>query len=62
MNKFPCGVKHNFNSGVIIKSDDRKNYDWNCVSCELKEKILSKEILKDFKPRGKILCPLLTYE
>ena len=62
LNKFPCGVKHNFNSGVIIDSDDRKNYDWNCVSCEVKETILSKEDLKDFRLNGKVHCPLLTYE
>jgi len=62
MNKFPCGVKHNFDTGIIIESDDRRKYEWNCSTCDLKETILTKEDLEDFKASGKVLCPLLTYE
>ena len=62
MQKFSCGVKHNFDTGVIIDSDDRTKYEWNCSTCELKETILTKEDLEDFKASGKVLCPLLTYE
>jgi hypothetical protein len=62
MNKFPCGVKHNFNTGVIIESDDRKRYEWNCFTCQLKETILPKESHEDFKTSGKVICPLLSYE
>jgi hypothetical protein len=62
VNKFPCGVKHNFDSGVIIESDDRKKYEWNCSTCELKDMTISKDYLKDFKTSGKVGCPLLTYE
>ena len=62
MNKFPCGVKHNFNTGVIIESDDRKRYEWNCSTCQMKETILAKENLEDFKTRGRVVCPLLSYE
>ena len=60
--KFPCGVKHNFTSGVVIDSDDRKKYDWNCTTCEMKGKIISKEDLKEFKTSGKVDCPILAYE
>ena len=59
---FKCGVKHNFNTGVIIKSDDRKKYEWNCSTCEMKETILTKEDLEEFKTSGRVNCPLLTYE
>jgi len=38
LNRFPCGVKHNFNNGVIF-TEDRNKYDWNCTNCELKESI-----------------------
>lgn len=62
MNKFSCGVKHNFDTGIIIESDDRRKYEWNCSTCDLKETILTKEDLEDFKASGKVLCPLLTYE
>ena len=62
MQKFKCGVKHNFDSGVIIDSDDRKKYEWNCSTCELKETILSKKDFETFKSSGKVMCPLLTYE
>ncbi|MFX1574360.1 MAG: hypothetical protein ACFFB0_16590 [Promethearchaeota archaeon] len=59
VNKFPCGVKHNFDSGIIIKSDDRKNYKWNCSTCNLKLNVITKE---DFKVNGKVLCPILSFE
>jgi hypothetical protein len=62
MEKFTCGVKHNFNTGVVIKSDDRKTYEWNCSTCDLQGKIITKEEIEDFKTSGKVLCPLLTYE
>jgi hypothetical protein len=62
MNKFPCGVKHNFNTGIIVQSDDRKNYEWNCSTCELKETILIKEDLENYKTARRVVCPLLTYE
>lgn len=62
MQKFTCGVKNNFNSGVIIDSDDRKKYEWNCSTCELQGKPIAKEDLEDFKMSGKVMCPLLTYE
>ncbi|MFX0135908.1 MAG: hypothetical protein ACFFDN_19860 [Candidatus Hodarchaeota archaeon] len=62
MQKFTCGVKHNFDSGVIIDSDDRKKYEWNCSTCELRGKTITKEELKVFKTSGKVNCPILTYE
>jgi hypothetical protein len=62
MNKFPCGVKHNFDTGVIIESDDRKKYEWNCSTCYLRETILTKEDFEEFKMNGRVICPLLTYE
>ena len=62
MQKFTCGVKHNFDSGVIIENDDRKTYEWNCSTCDMQGKIITKEALEDFKTSGKVLCPLLTYE
>ena len=61
LQKFTCGVKHNFDSGVIIDSDDRKN-EWNCTTCELQGKTITKEELKVFKTSGKANCPILTYE
>ncbi|TET59097.1 MAG: hypothetical protein E3J52_06680 [Promethearchaeota archaeon] len=62
MQKFTCGVKNNFNSGVIIDSDDRKKYEWNCSTCDMQGKTIAKEDLEDFKMSGKVMCPLLTYE
>jgi hypothetical protein len=62
MNKFPCGVKHNFDTGVIIESDDRKKYEWNCSTYNMKETILTKEDFEEFKTSGRVVCPLLTYE
>jgi len=62
MNKFSCGVKHNFKTGVIIENDDRKNYEWNCSTCEMKKIILTKQDLEEFKSNGRVICPLLTYE
>jgi len=59
VNKFPCGVKHNFDSGVIFKPD-RKSYEWNCSTCGIKD--VPKEKIKEFKTSGKVMCPLLTYE
>jgi hypothetical protein len=62
LQKFTCGVKHNFDTGVIIKNDDRTSYEWNCSTCELKGKSLSKEDLEIYKAGKKVLCPILTYE
>ncbi|MFX0000726.1 MAG: hypothetical protein ACFE9Q_08645 [Candidatus Hodarchaeota archaeon] len=62
MQKFTCGVKHNFDTGVIIDSDDRKKYAWNCLTCEMQGKTITKEELKEFKTSGRVHCPLLTYE
>jgi len=62
MQKFTCDVKHNFDSGVLIDSDDRKKYEWNCSSCEMQGKIITKEDFEDIKSSGKVACPLLTYE
>jgi len=62
LQKFTCGVKHNFNTGVIVDSDDRKIYDWNCSTCGMERKTLTKEDLEEFKTLGKVNCPLLTYE
>jgi hypothetical protein len=59
---FKCGVKHNFDTGVIIESDDRKKYEWNCSTCGMRETILTKEDFEEFKTSGKVVCPLLTYE
>ena len=56
LNQFPCGVKHNFNTGDIFEKD-RKIYDWNCTSCELKKSIEHGKSLKDFKIDGKVICP-----
>ncbi|MFX1326312.1 MAG: hypothetical protein ACFE8N_15285 [Promethearchaeota archaeon] len=63
MNRFPCGVKHNFNTGDIFEKD-RKLYGWNCTTCELKMNVeTGKELtLKEIKTNRKVLCPLLTYE
>ena len=61
MNKFPCGVKHNFNNGVIF-TEDRNKYDWNCTNCEMKESISTGKELKDIRINRKVMCPLLTYE
>jgi hypothetical protein len=61
LNKFPCGVKHNFNNGVIF-SEDRNRYDWNCTNCETKVGVNFSKDLKDFKGSGKVTCPLLAYE
>ncbi|MHA2283223.1 MAG: hypothetical protein ACXAC5_20465 [Promethearchaeota archaeon] len=61
MNRFPCGVKHNFDSGVVF-SEDRNRYDWNCTNCEMKVSFNTLKDLKDFKASGKVNCPLLTYE
>ncbi|MFW9970917.1 MAG: hypothetical protein ACFFDF_12030 [Candidatus Odinarchaeota archaeon] len=62
MNKFPCGVKHNFNTGVIIKSDDRKKYEWNYSTFKMNENIFDKENLEDFKTSGRVIYPQLSYE
>ncbi|MFW9940063.1 MAG: hypothetical protein ACFFFT_03420 [Candidatus Thorarchaeota archaeon] len=61
MNKFPCGVKHNFDNGVIF-TEDRNKYDWNCTNCEVKKIIETGKDLKEFKINHKVSCPLLTYE
>ncbi|MFX1476563.1 MAG: hypothetical protein ACFFCI_00395 [Promethearchaeota archaeon] len=61
MNRFPCGVKHNFNTGDVFEKD-RKKYDWNCTGCELKEIIEAGKDLKEIKMYRKVRCPLLTYE
>ncbi|MFX1390461.1 MAG: hypothetical protein ACFE9Z_10390 [Promethearchaeota archaeon] len=62
MQKFTCGVKHNFDSGVVIENDDRKKYDWNCSTCDYQGKIITKEDFERIKSSGKVMCPLLTYE
>ena len=62
MQNFSCGVKHNFDSGVIIKNDDRQRYEWNCSTCQIKGKIITRKDLKKFKTSGRVICPLLTYE
>ena len=61
LQKFPCGVKHNFDNGVIF-TEDRKKYDWNCPNCEMKEIINTGRELKDIRMNRKVMCPLLTYE
>ncbi|MHA2089072.1 MAG: hypothetical protein ACW972_12395 [Promethearchaeota archaeon] len=61
MNRFPCGVKHNFDKGVVF-SDDRIRYDWNCINCDIKEMVEAGKDLKDFKTARKVKCPILTYE
>ena len=61
MNRFPCGVKHNFNTGDVFEKD-RKKYNWNCTGCELKESIVTVKDLKEIKIQRKVICPLLTYE
>jgi hypothetical protein len=59
--KFPCGVKHNFDNGVIF-TEDRNKYDWNCSNCEMKESIETGRELKNIRMNKKVMCPLLTYE
>ncbi|MFW9894903.1 MAG: hypothetical protein ACFFDB_06470 [Promethearchaeota archaeon] len=61
MNRFPCGVKHNFDNGVVF-SEDRNRYDWNCTNCEIKEIVKSGKKLKSFRISGRVNCPILTYE
>ncbi|MBY8990826.1 MAG: hypothetical protein KGD58_08740 [Candidatus Lokiarchaeota archaeon] len=61
MQKFPCGVKHNFSSGAIF-TEDRNKYDWNCTNCEMKESIDTSKELKNIQINRKVMCPLLTYE
>jgi len=60
LNKFPCGVKHNFDNGVVF-SEDRNRYDWNCTNCEIKESVKTGKVLKDFKASGNVNCPILAY-
>ncbi|MFX1364997.1 MAG: hypothetical protein ACFFCE_15785 [Promethearchaeota archaeon] len=62
MRNFTCGVKHNFNTGVIVLKDDRKNYMWNCSTCGIQEKMEDSEDTKDFKANNKVISPLLSYE
>lgn len=62
LRKFSYGVKHNFDTGVIIDSDDRKKYEWNCSTCDLQGKTIIKQDLEDFNMNRKVMCPLLTYE
>jgi hypothetical protein len=61
VNDFPCGVKHNFDNGVVF-SEDRNRYDWNCTNCETKVSVKIDKQLKDFKASGKVSCPILAYE
>ncbi|MFW9823996.1 MAG: hypothetical protein ACFFE4_13715 [Candidatus Thorarchaeota archaeon] len=61
MNRFPCGVKHNFDNGVVFL-EDRIRYDWNCTNCEIKEIVKSGKELNGFKTSRKVNCPILAYE